>query len=328
MVRFADTEGTVAFRDGETWFRVVGEITPESTPLVLVHGGPGATHQYLTSLARLARPGRPIVFYDQIGCGNSTHFRDRGAEFYTVDLYLDELDTLLAHLGVADRYLLLGQSWGGMLAAEHAVRDPKGLFGLVLSNSPASMELWVSEAMRMRAEFPPEIREALDTHERDGTIDSPEYKAATQYVYDRHVCRVVPNPPEVAAAFASLEADPTVYLAMNGPNEFFCVGSLRTWSIIDRLHKIKAPTFIVSGEFDEATPATVRPYSERISGGSVWQVIPNASHMPFVENPDAYDEAVNFFLDVVTPTHGQKKRAKSRIVTAAEISRRGSPGPR
>jgi L-proline amide hydrolase len=106
-VAFAETEGTMSFRDGETWFRVVGEITRDSTPLVLLHGGPGGTHQYLLSLARLARPGRPVIFYDQLGCGRSSRFRDRGADFYTVDLFLDELDALLAHCGIADRYHLL-----------------------------------------------------------------------------------------------------------------------------------------------------------------------------------------------------------------------------
>src|SRR5271169_5152630 len=113
------TEGRVTTRDGETWYRVSGDLAQGATPLVVAHGGPGATHDYVSSLARLTSTGRAVVHYDQIGNGRSTHFRDRGTDFYDVGLFLDELDGLLAHLGIEGRYHLLGQSWGGMLAAEH-----------------------------------------------------------------------------------------------------------------------------------------------------------------------------------------------------------------
>lgn len=283
------------FRDGETWYRVTGELHDGATPLVVLHGGPGATHDYVSSLADLAATGRAVVHYDQLGCGRSTHFPDRGAEFYDVALFLEELDALLRHLGIAERYHVLGQSWGGMLAAEHAIRRPAGLGALVISNSPASMDLWVAEAQRLRQGLEPAVRDALDRHERDGTLEDPEYLAATQAFYDRHVCRVVPNPPEVQASFAALGADPTVYHVMNGPNEFHCIGTLRTWSVVDEVHRIVAPTLLVSGRHDEATPATVQPYADGI-GDVRWEVLEDSSHMPFVEEPDAYRTIVAGFL--------------------------------
>jgi L-proline amide hydrolase len=295
MTELAVTEGLIPFREYETWYRVTGDLSSNMTPLVVVHGGPGCSHDYLLSLAEIARSGRPVIHYDQLGGGRSTHLRNAPPEFWTVDLFLSELDNLLEYLEVADRYYLLGQSWGGMLGAEHAIRRPHGLRALILSNSPASMDLWVSEARVLRGEMPPEIEDALDRHEADGTTDDPEYLAATQAYYDVHVCRVVPNPPEVLRMQEILAQDPTVYNTMNGPNEFFVTGSLRGWSVVEAVQFIQAPTLLLSGRFDEATPATVEPFFERIPEVR-WEIFENSSHMPFVEEAELYRAVIEGFL--------------------------------
>jgi L-proline amide hydrolase len=287
--------GAVPFGAWETWYRVTGDLASPMTPLVVAHGGPGCSHDYLLGLAALAEAGRPVIHYDQIGGGRSTHLADRGGDFWTVDLFLREMDNLLEALGVRDRYHLLGQSWGGMLGAEHALRRPEGLRSLVISNSPASMELWIEGADRLRSELPTEIRVALDRHEADGTIADPEYLAATQAYYDRHVCRVVPNPPEVLKTTELMNEDPTVYHTMNGPNEFFCIGTLRTWSVVDRVRDVAVPTLLVSGGFDEATPESVRPFADNIPDVR-WEVLERCSHMPFVEEPERYLALVSGFL--------------------------------
>jgi L-proline amide hydrolase len=288
-------EGTIAFRGFETWYRITGDLASPTTPLVVAHGGPGCTHDYLLAIAALADRGRPVVHYDQLGAGRSTHLGDRGEDFWTVDLFLDELENLLVGLGINDRYDLLGQSWGGMLAAEHAVRQPPGLRALVISNSPASMALWVSEARRLRALMPRELEEALDRHEAQGTTNDPEYLAATQTYYDEHVCRVLPNPPEVLRTTQYMAEDSTVYNSMNGPNEFFCIGTLRDWSVVDRVHRITVPTLLASGRFDEATPATLQPFFDNIADVR-WEIFENSSHMPFVEEPERYLAVVESFL--------------------------------
>lgn len=288
-------EGTIAFRGFETWYRITGDLASPTTPLVVAHGGPGCTHDYLLAIAALADRGRPVVHYDQLGAGRSTHLGDRGDDFWTVDLFLDELENLLVGLGINDRYDLLGQSWGGMLAAEHAVRQPPGLRALVISNSPASMALWVSEAKRLRALMPRELEEALDRHEAQGTTNDPEYLVATQTYYDEHVCRVLPNPPEVLRTTQYMAEDSTVYNSMNGPNEFFCIGTLRDWSVVDRVHRITVPTLLASGRFDEATPATLQPFFDNIADVR-WEIFENSSHMPFVEEPERYLAVVESFL--------------------------------
>jgi L-proline amide hydrolase len=294
------TTGFAPFRGHSTWFRITGDLAAGrrdgQVPLVVLHGGPGATHNYLLSLTDLAGRSRPVVHYDQLGCGNSTRLPDADPALWSVELFLDELDNLLNHLGIADRYDVLGQSWGGMLAAEHAVRRPAGLRRLVIANSPASMAGWSKAADGLRAELPDEVREALERHEATGEYDHPEYLEATEQFYARHLCRLVPNPPEVAATMAALTEDATVYNAMNGPNEFHVIGSLKEWSVIDRLDRVAVPTLVVNGRYDEATDACVAPYVERIPGAR-WHVFEDSSHTPHVEEREAYMQVVGDFLD-------------------------------
>jgi L-proline amide hydrolase len=287
-------EGYAGFRDYRTWYRVTGDLRSAKTPIVILHGGPGCTHDYVDSFKGLAADGRAVVHYDQLGNGRSTHLREKGAEFWTPALFLDELDNLLAHLGIASAYHLLGQSWGGMLGAEHAVRRPKGLKALVIADSPASMELWLQAANELRAALPPEVQATLLAHEKVGTTGSPDYAKAVRFFYDRHVCRV-PWPPEVERTFAAIEEDPTVYHTMNGPSEFHVVGSLKSWSIIDRLGRIQVPTLLISGRYDEATKATVQPYADRIPDVR-WAIFENSSHMPHVEETERCLQIVGEFL--------------------------------
>jgi L-proline amide hydrolase len=288
------TEGHVDFRGYRTWYRVTGSLDADKAPLVVVHGGPGCTHDYLDSLTGLADTGRAVIHYDQLGNGGSTHLPGEGADFWTVDLFAAELDNLVAKLGIAGRYHVMGQSWGGMLAAEHAVTRPAGLRSVVIADSPASMELWLAAANRLREQLPADVQATLLRHEEAGTTDSEEYAAATRVFYDRHVCRI-PWPEEVARTFAAMDEDPTVYHTMNGPSEFHVVGTLKGWTIIDRLDRITAPTFLISGKYDEATPEVVQPYADRIADVR-WQIFENSSHMPHVEEKDACLEAVAAFI--------------------------------
>lgn len=289
-----EIEGFAPFGEHRTWYRVTGDLAGGKPPLVALHGGPGCTHDYIEAYADLAVGGRAVVHYDQLGNGRSTHLRDADPLFWTVSLFLAELDNLLAHLGIAGRYDVIGQSWGGMLAAEHAVRRPAGLRRLVIANSPASMRTWVAEANRLRADLPPDVQAALLKHETDGTTDHPDYVTATRAFYDRHLCRVA-WPPGLERTFAAMVDDPTVYGTMNGPSEFHVIGTIRDWTIEDRLHAIDVPTLLISGFHDEATPLTQMPFVENIP--DVRQVVfPNSSHLPHIEERAAFMPVVEAFL--------------------------------
>jgi L-proline amide hydrolase len=248
------------------------------------------------SFKDLAETGRAVVHYDQIGNGRSTHLRDKGPDFWTVDLFLAELDRVLAHLGIAGSYDLLGQSWGGMLGAEHAVRQPQGLRRLVVANSPASMKTWVAEADRLRQDLPPEVQATLLRHEAARTTASAEYLEAAK-VYDRrHVCRIEPKPDDVVRNDRAIIDDPTVYHTMNGPTEFHVIGTMKTWTIESRLHAIIAPTLLISGRYDEATELCVQPFADSIPDVR-WRIFENSSHMPHLEEREACLAAVAEFLD-------------------------------
>jgi L-proline amide hydrolase len=288
-------EGHAEFNGYRTWYRVVGDLGSGKLPLVTLHGGPGGTHDYLEPYSRLAAEGRAVIFYDQLGAGRSTHLREKGADFWTVELFLAELDNLLRHLGIEKGYHLLGQSWGGMLGAEHGVRRPAGLRSLVISDSPASMVLWVQEANRLREALLPEVQQALLRHEAAGSTDSPEYATAVRVFYDRHLCRLDPWPDSLNRSFQYMQEDPTVYHTMNGPSEFHVIGSLKTWSIIDRLERIQAPVLLISGRHDEATPATVQPYADRIPDVR-WTIFEESSHLPHLEEGGACLKLVAEFL--------------------------------
>lgn len=216
---FADFHVPAAGKPCQTWYKIFGDISSaKRRPLVTLHGGPGAGHSYLIPIAELASLyDIPVIFYDQLGTGNSTHLQEKRGDgkFWTEDLFCDELENLLHHLGIQHNFDLLGHSWGGMLGARFATRPLLlGLKHLIISDSPASMELWVQAANKLRAKLPQTIQDTLTKHEQAGTTDSKEYEAATAYFYSLHVCRLNPQPEEVKATFNNIIEDPTVYMTM------------------------------------------------------------------------------------------------------------------
>ncbi|WP_024683442.1 proline iminopeptidase-family hydrolase [Pseudomonas syringae] len=291
-------EGFAPFGDYQTWYRITGDLHSPDTPLVILHGGPGCTHDYVDSFKDIASTGRAVIHYDQLGNGKSTHLREVKRDFWTVDLFLSELDNLLEHLGIENNYALLGQSWGGMLASEHAVRQPDGLKALIIANSPADMHTWVSEANRLREDLPAEVQAALLKHEKAETLKDPEYLKASRVFYDRHVCRITPWPEEVKRTFDAIDADPTVYHAMNGPTEFHVIGTMKDWTIVNRLKLISVPALLISGKYDEATPLVVKPYVDNVPDIS-WSVFEESSHMPHAEERMACMGRVAGFLDTL-----------------------------
>ncbi|HZP71961.1 MAG TPA: proline iminopeptidase-family hydrolase [Gaiellaceae bacterium] len=295
----SEREGSLTWRGHETWYRVVGDLDASAlTPVVICHGGPGAGHDYCEPIADLHRSGRPCVLYDQLGCGRSELLPDAPSDFWTPELFKDELVELTLHLGIAECYAVVGQSWGGMLALEHALEHPPGLRAIVVADSPASMTLWVSEANRLRADLPADVQATLLRHEEAGTTDHLEYQAAMAVFYERHVCRLSPMPECVIRTFDQIARNPTVYNAMNGPSEFHVIGSLKDWDITDRLHEIDVPTLLVSGRYDEATPLIVGQIHERIRG-SQWVLFEDSSHMPHVEEPETFLDTVDAFLQTI-----------------------------
>ena len=293
-------EGHLERGGHRTWYRIVGELDPEAlhAPVVICHGGPGATHHYVAPIAELHRSGRACVLYDQLGNGNSDHLPDADASFWTTQLFKDELAALVDHLGIAGRYHVLGQSWGGMLAMDHALDQPPGLLSVVAADSPANADAFARGAVALLDTLPAETKATILRHEEAGTTDDPEYAAAVQEFYTRYVCRLDPWPDALVESFDAMESDPTVYATLNGPSEFTVVGALREWDITDRLREIDVPLLLISGEHDEVRPEVVRVIDENVAD-SEWVLFEGCSHTPHLEAPDRFLRTVEQFLERV-----------------------------
>lgn len=286
-------EGYIPVDGYRVWYRSIGGGSKhEKIPLLILHGGPGATHDYLENLEGLATKSRRVIFYDQLGSGNSDQPDD--TSLWRVERFADELETVRKELGL-DTVHILGQSWGGMLAIEYALRQPPGLVSLILSNTTPSIPMWVAEANRLRAELPAEINEILLRHEEASTTDHAEYKEAMQVYYDRHVIRVKPVPEFVQRGFDKIGP---VYYFMNGPSEFHVIGVIKDWDRTDRLSEIHVPTLILSGRYDESTPAINEVLNKGIKG-SEWVLFEDCSHCSHAEKPKLYMQTVNDFLERV-----------------------------
>ncbi len=283
-------EGFVELENSfKVWYQRLGDA--DATPLLLLHGGPGAGHDYLEPLGKLADT-RPVVFYDQLGCGKSDRPDDVG--LWTVDRFVREVDEVRVALGLESVHLL-GQSWGGWLGIEYMLSQPAGVERLVLASTSASMPQFEAETRRLRKELPAEVQQVLNKYEALGDYHNPEYEEAVEAFYQKHVCRLPTWPECVLRTVANLENNP-VYETMNGPNEFTIIGNLREWDRIERLSEIRVPTLITVGHYDELTPACAETLRAGIPDSRL-VVFENSSHLAHVEEEARYLEVVRDFLD-------------------------------
>lgn len=282
------SEGRVPFKGYSTWYRRVGKCDPGKYPLLLLHGGPGACHNYLKSLEAIADTGREVILYDQLGCGNSAI--PPNPDLWTAKLFEEEIDVIRDALNL-DKVHILGQSWGGMLVMQYAISQPKGVVSMIVASSPSSMDLWLSEANRLIGYLPAEMAAALKKGDATGEIDTPEYKAAYDEYYRRHVCNLDPYPQYVTDSFSNM-GEP--YGVMQGASEFVVTGKLSNWDITDDLHKITIPTLLTSGVMDEATPLIVKTIYDRIPNCE-WELL-MGTHLVHVEQQEEYNRVVENFM--------------------------------
>ena len=280
-------EGFVEVDGYRVWYRRSGE---GNIPLMVLHGGPGAGHDYLESLEGLAE-NREVIFYDQLGCGRSD--RPDDASLWRIERFVAEVDTVRGALGL-ERIHLLGQSWGGWLAIEYMLSQPQGVVGLVLASTSASIQQFVAEAERLKAALDPEIYETMQRHESSGKLHHPDYEAAVMEFYRRHLCRLDPWPEPLSRSLENLEGNP-VYETMNGPNEFYVIGNLRDWDRTQRLGEIGAPTLVTVGRHDEITPACAETIHHGIRGSKI-RVFEQSAHVAHLEETDAYLQTIADFL--------------------------------
>lgn len=295
-------ESYVEVEDGfQVWTQILGGGGKNERPaLLILHGGPGGAHDYLDNLAALATDNQPVVFYDQLGCGKSDQPNDPAR--WTLSRFVLEVGRVRQALNL-NKVIILGQSFGGMLAIEYLLNNPEGVVGLILSNSLSSAPLLGSEIGRLKNELPASTLDVLEAHEADGTVDSPEYKKAAEAFYSRHILRMDPLPEAIAEV---LNAQNQVYEVMWGKNEFNITGNLKNWDRTGDLEKINLPTLIISGEFDESTPKVNQTMRDGLKK-SEWILMPGCSHLSNLESPDAYFKFIQNFLDQINMSHPLNK---------------------
>ena len=285
-------EGYMPFKGYRTYYRIVGECEEGKLPLLALHGGPGCAHDYLESLDGIAdKYGRAVYYYDAIGCGRSP-VPPGNMDMYCQELFEEELVEIRKYLKL-DHVHILGQSWGGMLAMLYATHHPVGVESMIVASSPASADRWLKDANILRSYLPPEMQEALNKADEDGDTSSPEYKAAYDEYYRRHVCKLDPYPDFVTRSFSQM-GEP--YWAMQGNSEFVMTGKMASYDVTADLPSVTIPTLVTSGQLDEATPFMEKEVYDLIPDCK-WELIPGGTHMGFCTNPEPYIQSAEKFLE-------------------------------
>jgi proline-specific peptidase len=279
-------DGTIVGPHGSIYYRMVGDS--DAVPLLVIHGGPGMSHDYLRDLDALADE-RTVVYYDQIGCGRSD--RPGDARLWKLATFVDEIDTVRGALGL-DRVHLFGQSAGGWIAIEYALRAPSGLVSLHLANTCASIPLFERGVAHLRAALPGGAGAVIDAHESVGITADPEYLAAVGLFNRLHFTGTDDVPARVQAAVRAL--NPAIYAAMVGTGLTF-TGNMAGWDVTDRLGRLDLPVLVTSGRFDEMTQDAVRSMVDAIPGAR-WQLFEESAHLPMVTEKDAFIRMTREFL--------------------------------
>jgi proline-specific peptidase len=281
-------EGKITIDGYQVWYKIVGDS--DCIPLLTLHGGPGAGHDYLESLEALSST-RPVIFFDQLGCGKSDKPDD--TSLWRIERFVKEVDTVRQALGL-DRVNLLGQSWGGWLSIEYMLSKPKGIVSLTLASTSASIPQFVEETKRLKAELPPQVYQTMLECEAAEDYHHPDYEAAVTEFYNRHLCRLEPWPEPLQRSGKNLENN-AVYETMNGPNEFIVIGNLKDWNRIDRLGEITVPTLITVGRYDEITPTCAETMRRGIPNSQL-HIFEKSAHTAHLEESEKYMAVLTDFL--------------------------------
>jgi len=243
--------------------------------VLLLHGGPGFSHDYLEAMESfLPQAGIEMIYYDQLGCGNSD--RPQDPALWTLPRYLEELEEVRTGLGLDD-FVLYGHSWGGLLAIEYALQHQRRLRGLVISNMTAGIQSVLRHLGTIKKSLPPAVLARLEGLEARKAYDDPEYQSILmEHLYPKAICRLQPWPEAVTRAFSRI--NPAIYNRMQGKSEFVIDGNLKDWERWDRLHEIKVRTLAIGATYDEMDPADIRKMASMMPNAQA-RICKDGSHL-------------------------------------------------
>lgn len=286
-------QGYVDVQGNRFYYRIFGEQN-RGNNIVCLHGGPGATHDYILPLADLVSSGYMVVFYDQLGCGRSQ--LPRNPALLTIERAVEDLEVLRRKLGLG-RMHLFGSSYGGLLAIAYALKYQRNMRSMITAGGLASVPLTISEMERLRTELPKKVRTTMERYESLGKYTHRDYLKAVDFFYRKHLCRLKEWPEELN--YSLQHTSVPVYGTMNGPNEFTIIGNIRYWDASADLHKIRVPTLVTGGRYDEVTPKVASQIHRGIRG-SRQVVFERSSHLPMWEERKKYISTLASFLATVS----------------------------
>jgi proline iminopeptidase len=283
-------EGYVSVLGHRLYFEAFGDPSSKEKILCL-HGGPGSPHNYMLSMADLAKSGYYVIFYDQLGVGKSD--LPKNLALFTVEHYVEEVEEFRKQMGLSN-FHLFGSSWGGFLGIAYALKYQMNLKTFTSAGGASSTLLTYREMLRLKSEMPRNIVDTLEKYEAEGDYENPEYIRALDVVYHKHLCRLEKWPEEVT--YATNHTSKPVYNTMWGPNEFTMFGNLMYWDVTSKLGSIRTPTLLTCGRYDEVTPKVQQVLREGIAGSEL-EIFEQGSHLTFWEEREKYMKTVIDFLD-------------------------------
>lgn len=286
-----EKEGYVNVEGGKIWYKIVGD--GDGIPLLVLHGGPGGMCCELIPGLSLLSTDRPVIFYDQLGSGNSD--RPTDTTLWRTERFVNEIDYLRNALNL-DELHILGESCGSTFMIEYlATKKPKGIKSVIFSSPMISMPDWIADAKILVSQLPQAIRDTIYKYEMLKDYSAPAYLAAADSFYARHMVRKHPWPYEPEACKNSGGFNVDIYNYMWGPSEFTATGTLLNFDRTAYLDKIDVPILFMAGEYDEARPETMFKYQKLCKNASV-EIIDDAAHNIAVDQPERVAEVIGKFL--------------------------------
>jgi proline iminopeptidase len=272
--------------------------------LLLLHGGPGATHEYFECLESFfPSQGIEFIYYDQLGSAYSDQPQD--IDLWEVGRFVEELEQVRQALGLDNsNFYLLGHSWGGILATEYTLKYQDHLKGLIISNMMASCPEYDAYAENVLAkQMDPAVLEEIRNLEAKGEFQNPRYmELLVPNYYMKHICRLAVWPDPVNRAFAKLNQE--VYVTMQGPSEFGISGRLEDWDRKADLKNIAVPTLVIGARHDTMDPGHMKWMASALQNG-IYLYCPNGSHMCMYDDQDTY---LNGLIAFIKAIDGGKKK--------------------
>ncbi|HNA15509.1 MAG TPA: proline iminopeptidase-family hydrolase [Ferruginibacter sp.] len=262
--------------------------------ILLLNGGPGATHEYFECFESFLLPQDiEFIYYDQLGCGLSDNPKD--TSMWDLPRFVEEVEQVRKALGLnKDNFYLLGHSWGGILAMQYALKYQDNLKGLIISNMMSSCPLYGKYAQDVLApQFDPKILDTIRQIEAKKDFDNPKYmELLTPHFYAKHICRLPLEqwPEPMVRSFNKMNH--SLYVTMQGPSEFGIGGNLVNWDVSKELPKIKVPTLTIGGTHDTMDPEHMKWMSTQVQHGR-YLLCPNGSHMSM------YDDQAHYFPGLI-----------------------------